>query len=42
MPAAIDKGIYYAVAANNTGTVNFYALDFNEAFSLDLNAVEKK
>lgn len=41
MPAAIDKGIYYAVAVNNTGIVNFYALDFNEEFSLPLTEVRK-
>jgi galactokinase len=41
MPAAIDKGIYYAVAANNTGIVNFYALDFNEEFSLPLTEVRE-
>lgn len=42
MPAAIDKGIYYAVAPNNTGTINFYALDFNEAYSVALTEVKKQ
>jgi galactokinase len=41
MPAAIDKGIYYAVAPNNTDSINFYALDFNEAFSVALTEVAK-
>ncbi|MFN8253116.1 MAG: galactokinase [Ferruginibacter sp.] len=41
MPAAIDKGIYYAVAPNNTSTIQFYALDFNESFSVELAAVQK-
>lgn len=42
MPAAIDKGIYYAVAPNNTGNINFYALDFNEAYSIALTEVQKQ
>ncbi len=42
MPAAIDKGIYYAVAPNNTGNINFYALDFNEAYSVALTEVQKQ
>ena len=29
MPAAIDKGIYYAVAANNSNELHFYAMDFD-------------
>lgn len=41
MPAAIDKGIYYAVAPNNTNAVNFYALDFDESFSVPLTAIQK-
>lgn len=41
MPAAINKGIYYAVAANNTGTINFFAIDFNEALSININAIKK-
>jgi galactokinase len=42
MPAAIDKGLWYAVAANNTDTVNFVSLDLNETYSVALDAVEKK
>ena len=41
MPAAINKGIYYAVAPNNSDTVNIYALDFKETYSVTLNAVAK-
>ena len=41
MPAAINKGIYYAVAANGTDTINFFALDFNEALSIKINAIHK-
>lgn len=40
MPAAIDKGIYYAVAPNNTDTINFYALDFDESYTVALSAVQ--
>jgi len=28
MPAAINKGIYYAIAANNTNGINFFAIGF--------------
>ncbi len=41
MPAAINKGIYYAVAPNNSDTVNIYALDFKETYSVTLNAIAK-
>lgn len=41
MPAAINKGIYYAVAPNHSNTINFYAVDFDEKFSVDVRAVEK-
>jgi galactokinase len=39
MPAAIDKGVWYAVAANNTNTANFYSVDFGESYSIDINKV---
>ncbi len=39
MPAAIDKGIYFAVALNETDTINFYSIDFNEALSIATNDV---
>ena len=41
MPAAIDKGVYYAVAANGTATINFFAADFNESLSITINEVKK-
>ncbi|MDP4284982.1 MAG: galactokinase [Bacteroidota bacterium] len=41
MPAAIDKGIYFAIALNNTEQVNFYSIDFNESISLSLSEVKK-
>ncbi len=41
MPAAISKGIYYAIAANNTNNINFYSLDFTEAYSTTVNSFEK-
>jgi galactokinase len=40
MPAAINKGLYYAVAANNTSTINFYAADFNEMLSINISEVK--
>jgi len=39
MPAAIDKGIWYAVAANNTDTAHFYAIDLDESFSVNLSEI---
>lgn len=41
MPAAINKGIYYAVAANGTDTIHCIAADFNEALLLPISAVKK-
>jgi galactokinase len=41
LPAAINKGVYYAVAANETNKVNFYAIDFNEKISIEFTEVEK-
>jgi len=42
MPAAINKGIYYAVAPNGTDKVRVLASDLNDSFSVSLNAVAKK
>lgn len=39
MPAAIDKGVWYAVAANNTKTANFFSVDFNESYSTEIENV---
>jgi len=41
MPAAINKGIYYAVAANGTDTINFYAADFDESLSIAIRDIKK-
>jgi galactokinase len=41
MPAAISKGVYYAVAANGTSTLNFYAADFYESLSIAVNEIKK-
>ena len=41
MPAAIDKGIYYAVAANDTDIINFYAADYEESLSIAINDIRK-
>jgi len=34
MPAAIDKGIWFAVAANNSNVINCYSYDMNEELSV--------
>ena len=39
LPAAIDKGIYYAVATNQTDEIHFYAVDFEERFSVAANCL---
>ena len=40
MPAAIDKGVYYALAANNSELINFIALDFNEKYSTSIHDIK--
>ncbi len=42
MPAAIDKGVYYAVAPNNSNTLNFYSVDFNESLSIDIADIKAR
>ena len=41
MPAAIDKGIDYAIALNETDEINFYSIDFDEALSLNITGIKK-
>jgi len=41
MPSAIDKGIYYAIALNNTDELNFHAVDFNEKLTTRISDVKK-
>src|SRR3978361_2155804 len=41
MPAAIDKGIDYAVALNDTDEINFYSIDFDETLSVNIAGVER-
>jgi len=41
MPAAIDKGIYFAIALNDAEKINCYSIDFDEIISLSLSQVEK-
>lgn len=42
MPAAIDKGIWYAVAANNTNTIRVHSADMNEDLEISLNEIHKR
>ena len=39
MPAAIDKGIWYALASNNTDTINLVSYDLHEEYSVSLNEI---
>ena len=41
MPAAIDKGIYFAIAKNGSDSIDFYAVDFAERFSVSINEVKR-
>lgn len=41
MPAAINKGIYFAIALNNSETINCHSIDFDEGISLPLSEVRK-
>ncbi|MEO9022284.1 MAG: galactokinase [Ginsengibacter sp.] len=41
MPAAIDKGIYFAMAFNNSEKINCYSIDFDESISLKFSEVKK-
>ena len=41
MPAAINKGVYYAIAANGTDTINFYAVDFDESLSIKIDDIKR-
>jgi galactokinase len=40
LPAAINKGIWFAIAPNNTNTANFVAADINEQFSTELTEIK--
>lgn len=41
MPAAINKGIIYALAPNETGSIHFHAADFGEWFSIDIKDIRR-
>ena len=40
MPAAIDTGVYFAIAKNGSNYLNFFSIDFNEDFSIKLADVK--
>ena len=41
MPAAIDKGIYYAIALNNADEINFHSVDFDEKLTINIRDIKK-
>ncbi len=41
MPAAIDKGIWFAIAKNNKDEINIYSADMDESLKIKLNAIKK-
>jgi galactokinase len=41
MPAAIDKGMFYAMGLNNTDELNFYSIDFDEKLNIKIADIKK-
>ena len=41
MPAAIDKGIWFAVAPNNLEEVRMISVDLNDSYSIPVNQISK-
>ena len=41
MPAAINKGVYYAIGLNNSEEIHFYSLDFDEWLSVNVHEIRK-
>jgi galactokinase len=41
MPGAIDKGIYYALALNDSDELNFYSIDFDELLNIKIADIKK-
>ena len=42
LPAAINKGIWFAIAPNNSNTANFVAADINESYSVEIDHIRKE
>jgi len=42
LPAAINKGIWFAIAPNNSNTANFVAADIQESFSVEIDHIRKE
>jgi galactokinase len=41
MPSAINKGMYYAIAINDTGEINFHSVDFDEKLTVGIRDIQK-
>jgi len=41
LPGAIDKGINFAIALNNSDQINCYSIDFDESLSVSLSEIQK-
>ena len=41
MPAAIDKGVCYAIALNNADEIHFHAIDFKDKLSIKISDIKK-
>jgi galactokinase len=42
LPAAINLGVYYAVAPNHGNTINFHSVDYDETFSVSINDIKRE
>lgn len=42
MPAAINKGIYYAIALNDSNDIHFYAADVDEYYHTTVDTIHKE
>ncbi len=41
LPAAIDKNIYIAINKRTDNTINLYAVDFDESFTIDIKDIQR-
>ena len=40
MPAAINKGVYYAIAENQSADIHFYSVDFDEHYLTGIHDIK--
>ncbi|HQR00982.1 MAG TPA: galactokinase family protein, partial [Ferruginibacter sp.] len=42
MPAAINKGVWFAIARNDSDTIRFHAGDLDESFSIPVQQLQRQ